>query len=55
MEALLITQGLGDAIKPVSRVEWKEASSSKTPEKLVEIDKKARSTLILSLGDLVIR
>ncbi|KAH9666456.1 hypothetical protein KPL70_020645 [Citrus sinensis] len=55
MEALLITQGLGDAIDPVSKLEGSEASSSKTPEQVAEIDTKARSTIILSLGDSVIR
>ena len=55
MEALLITQGLGDAINAVSELEGSEASSSKTPEQVAEIDKKARSTIILSLSDSVIR
>ncbi|KAH9770104.1 hypothetical protein KPL71_012259 [Citrus sinensis] len=55
MEALLITQGLGEAIDPVSKLEGGEASSSKTLEQVAEIDKKARSTIILSLGDSVIR
>ncbi|KAH9647652.1 hypothetical protein KPL70_025267 [Citrus sinensis] len=55
MEALLITQGLGDALEPVTKKEGKEESSSKTPEMAAEIDKKARSTIILSLGDSVIR
>ena len=55
MEALLITQGLGDAIEPVSKLEGNEASSSKTPEQAVEIDKNARSTIIMSMGDSVIR
>ena len=55
MEALLIIQGLGDAIDLVIKNENAEASSSKTPEYVVEIDKKARSTIILSLGDSVIR
>ncbi|KAH9717204.1 hypothetical protein KPL71_021739 [Citrus sinensis] len=55
MEALLITQGLGDAINPVIKSEDAEASSSRTPEQMAEIDKKARSTIILSLGDSVIR
>ena len=55
MEALLITQGLGDAIDPVLKLEGSEASSSKTLEQAAEIDKKARSTIILSLGDSVIR
>ncbi|KAH9671238.1 Integrase catalytic domain-containing protein [Citrus sinensis] len=55
MEALLITQGLGDAIEPVTKKEGKETSSSRTPEQAAEIDNKARSTIILSLGDSVIR
>ncbi|KAH9779137.1 Integrase catalytic domain-containing protein [Citrus sinensis] len=55
MEALLITQGLGDALEPVTKKEGKEESSSKTPKMAAEIDKKARSTIILSLGDSVIR
>ena len=55
MEALLITHGLGDAIEPVTKKEGKEVSSSKTPEVATEIDNKARSTIILSLGDSVIR
>ncbi|KAH9668238.1 hypothetical protein KPL70_021339 [Citrus sinensis] len=55
MEALLITQGLGDAIEPISKKEGKEVSSSKTPEEAAEVDKKARSIIILSLGDAVIR
>lgn len=53
MEALLITQGLGDAIEPISK-EGKEVSSSKTPEEAAEIDKNAKSKIILSLGDSVI-
>ena len=55
IEALLITHGLGDALKPITKKEEKEVSSSKTPEMATEIDKKARSTIILSLGDSVIR
>ncbi|KAH9697198.1 hypothetical protein KPL71_023512 [Citrus sinensis] len=55
MEALLITQGLGDAIDPVIKSEDTEASSSKTLKQMAEIDKKARSTIILSLGDYVTR
>ena len=54
MEALLITQGLGDAFEPEMK-EGKGVSSSKTPEEFAEIHKKARSTIILSLGDSVIR
>ncbi|KAH9660266.1 hypothetical protein KPL70_024153 [Citrus sinensis] len=52
MEALLITQGLGDAIESENS---KGGSSSKTPEKIAEINKRARSAIILSLGDSVIR
>lgn len=55
MEALLITQGLGDAIELVTKKEGKETSSSRTSEQATKIDKKARSTIILSLGDSVIR
>ena len=55
MEALLITQGLGDAIDPVIKSEDTEASSSRTPKQMAEIDKKARSTIILNFGDSVIR
>ncbi|KAH9798673.1 hypothetical protein KPL71_000102 [Citrus sinensis] len=55
MEALLITQGLKEDIDPVSKLEGGEASSSKTLEQVAEIDKKARSTIVLSLGDSVIR
>ncbi|KAH9650291.1 hypothetical protein KPL70_026321 [Citrus sinensis] len=58
MEALLITQGLGDASEPIIKKEGLEAStssSSLTPQQAADIDKKARSTIILSLGDSVIR
>ncbi|KAH9760208.1 hypothetical protein KPL70_000097 [Citrus sinensis] len=55
MEALLITQGLKEAIDPIFKLEGGEALSSQTPEQVAEIDKKARSTIILSLGDSVIR
>ena len=55
MEALLVTQGLGDAIQPVTKKEGKEFSTSKTPEQVTEIDRKARGTIILSLADSVIR
>ena len=55
IEALLITQGLWDAIDPVAKLEGSEASSFKTPEQVAEIDKNARSTIILSLGDSVIQ
>lgn len=55
MEALLITQGLGDALEPISKKEGKEAYSSLTPQQATVIDKKARSTIILSLGDSVFR
>ncbi|KAH9751398.1 hypothetical protein KPL71_014282 [Citrus sinensis] len=55
MEALLVTQGLGDAIQPVTKKEGKEFSTSKTPEQVSEIDRKARGTIILSLADSAIR
>ncbi|KAH9648352.1 hypothetical protein KPL70_025549 [Citrus sinensis] len=55
IEALLITHGLRDALEPVTKKEGKEESFSKTPEMAAEIDKKVRSTIILSLGDSVIR
>ncbi|KAH9750945.1 Integrase catalytic domain-containing protein [Citrus sinensis] len=55
MKALLITQGLGEAIDPVSKLEGGESSSSKTPEQVAKMDKKAKSTIILSLSDSVIR
>ncbi|KAH9743535.1 hypothetical protein KPL70_003339 [Citrus sinensis] len=55
MEALLITQGLGDALEPVTKKEGMEASSSLTPQQVSNIDKMARSTIILSFGDSVIR
>ncbi|KAH9650187.1 hypothetical protein KPL70_026271 [Citrus sinensis] len=55
MEALLITQGLGEALEPTTKKEGYEGSSSKSPEIATEIDKKARSTIILSLSDSVIR
>ncbi|KAH9767149.1 hypothetical protein KPL71_011170 [Citrus sinensis] len=55
MEALLITQGLGDAIELATKKEGKEGSSSCTPEQIAEIDKKAKNTIILSLSDSVIR
>jgi len=55
MEALLITQGLGDALEPVIKKEGIEGSSSLTPQQATDIDKRARSTIILSLGDSVIR
>ncbi|KAH9649116.1 hypothetical protein KPL70_025868 [Citrus sinensis] len=55
IEALLVTQGLGDAIQPVTKKEGKEFSTSKTPEQVVEIDRKARGMIILSLADSVIR
>lgn len=51
MEASVIIQGLRYAIEPVSKKEGNEVSSSKTLEQLVKIDKKTRSTIILSLGD----
>ena len=55
MEALLINQGLGDAFEPVTKKEGMKASSSLTPQQATDIDKRARSTIILSLGDSVIR
>ena len=55
MKALLITQGLGNVIEPVTKKEGKAVSSSKTPKVAAEIDKKTRSTIILSLGDSVVR
>ena len=55
MEALLITQGLGDAIEPVTKNGEKETSSLRTLEQAIEIDKKAISGIILSLGDFVVR
>ena len=55
MEALLITQGLGNVIELTSKKEIIKSSSSTTPEQAVEIDKKARSTIILRRGDSVIR
>ncbi|KAH9678577.1 hypothetical protein KPL71_025773 [Citrus sinensis] len=55
MEALLITQGLGDALEPVTKKEGMETLSSLTPQQVADIDKRARSTIILSLGDYVIR
>ena len=57
MEALLITQGLGDDLEPITKKEGEEASpssSSLTPLQAAKIDKKARSTIFLSLGDSVI-
>lgn len=55
VEVLLITQGVRNAIEPVSKKEGKKVSSSKTPNQAAEIDKKIKSTLLLSLGDSVIR
>lgn len=55
MDALWITQGLGEVIEPIIKKEGKKASSSKTPEQLAEIDKKAKNTIILSLCDFVIK
>ena len=58
MEALLITQGLGDALEPITKKDGKEASSSSsslTLQQSTDIDKKAKSTIILSLGDSMIR
>lgn len=42
MEAVLITQGFGDALLLVSKKEGKYISTSKTPEQMAEIDKKAK-------------
>ncbi|KAH9725257.1 hypothetical protein KPL70_007804 [Citrus sinensis] len=55
MEVLLVTQGLGDAIQPVTKKEGKQFSTSKTPKQVAEIDRKAKSTIILSLADSVIK
>lgn len=55
MEALLIAQGLSDAIELATKKERKKASLSKTLEQTAEIDKKAMSTIILSLNDSIIR
>ena len=55
MEAVLITHGLGDALLPVTKKEGKDVSTSKTPEQMAEIDRKAKGTIILSLADSVIR
>lgn len=55
METLLIIQDLGDALKPATKKEWKEASLSKSLEEAAKIDKKAKGTIILSLSDSVIR
>lgn len=55
IEALLVTQGLGDALEASTKIEGKGASSSKTPEQMAEIDKKAKGTIILSFADSVIR
>lgn len=52
---LLITQGLGDILEPFIKKEGREAYSSLTPQQAAEIDKKAKSTIILSLRDSVIR
>lgn len=41
-------------LNQLPRIDRKEASSSKTPELAVEIDKMERSTIILSPGDFVI-
>ncbi|KAH9647613.1 hypothetical protein KPL70_025255 [Citrus sinensis] len=55
MEAVLITHGLGDALLPITKKEGKDISTSKTPEQMAEIDRKAKGTIILSLADSVIR
>lgn len=51
IEALLVTQSLGDALELVEKREGKEGTSSKTSEQLAEIDKKAKTTIILSFAD----
>ena len=56
IEALLITQGLSDAIEPATKKEGNKVSSSSAPEQAAEIIREmAKSTIILSLNDLVIR
>ncbi|KAH9782310.1 hypothetical protein KPL71_008845 [Citrus sinensis] len=42
IQALLVTQGLGDALEASTKIEGKGVSSSKTPEQMAEIDKKAK-------------
>lgn len=37
MEAFLVTQGLGDAIEPMTKKEGKEVSSSKTLNRLLRL------------------
>lgn len=54
MAALLITQGLGDVIQPITTKEGKEISS-KTLGQAIEIDKKVNKTIILSFAYLMIR
>lgn len=54
VEPLLVTQGLGDTLKRGTKNKGKEASSSKTEQKLAKKDKKAMSIIILSLADSVI-
>ena len=54
VEALLMTQCLGDTLKRGTKNKGKEASSSKTEQKLTEKDKKAMSIIILSLVGSVI-
>lgn len=55
MEALLIIQGLGNAIEPITKKGGKEVSSSKTHDQAVKIDNKAISTINFSLNDSVMR
>ncbi|KAH9652997.1 hypothetical protein KPL70_027263 [Citrus sinensis] len=55
IEALLVTQGLGDALEASTKIKGNGVSSSKTQEQMAEIDKKAKGTIILSLADSVIR
>lgn len=55
IEALLVTEGLRDAIQSVTKKESKEVSSSQALAQAVEIDRKARNTIILSIVDSVIK
>ena len=55
IEALLITQGLGDALEPVTKKEGMKSLSSLTPQQAADIDKWAISKIILRLGDSIIR
>lgn len=51
----MITQRLEDVLEPAMKKKGNEVSSSKTAEQVAEIDKKARSVIILTPGDFVIR